>query len=174
MVPGSEPNVPVASVAGLDVLQITDGWAMGQVRDCVVIVWRSQPTSDAFRFRNEQLRALVGRAAGHCALIELVEPTSKPPSDETRRVAMDVFKQLGDQLTAVGFVIEGSEVRSTLARAILTGMMFFVKQLQPTKVFKRSVDVAEWVRGRVQASDPEFSRTIVSALEHLRARIGQR
>jgi hypothetical protein len=173
MEPRFESNASVAKVDGLEVLQITEGWAMGQVLDCLVIVWRSQPTSEAFRFRNEQLRALVGRAEGRCALVELVETTSKPPNDETRRVAMDVFKQLGDRLSAVGFVIEGSAVRSTLARAILTGMMFFVKQLQPTKVFKHAGETADWVRTRVQSTDPEFSRTIVNALEHLRGRIGE-
>ena len=160
--------------AELRVLQVTDGWAMGEVASCLVIVWRTQPTTDAFRFRNERLLELAARVPGQCALVELVETGSKPPTDETRRVAMDVFQRLGKNLSVVGFVIEGSEIRSTLARAVLTGMTFFVKQLQPTKVFKRPVDVASWIAARVHGGNPAIASQLVTAFEQLRGAIGKR
>ena len=159
---------------GLRVVHVTDGWAMGEISGCFAVVWRHQPTHEAFRMRNEQLQALTSRLPRKCALVEVVESTSKAPSDEVRRTAMQVFKQLGDQLSAIGFVLEGSEARSTLNRAILTGMTFFVRQLQPTKVFKRTVDVAEWTAARVQAGDPKFATELVTSLEQLRALIGKR
>lgn len=157
---------------GLRVIQVTDGWAMGELSSCLAVVWRRQPTVEAFRFRNTQLQELAKRAPGKCALVEIIEPGSKPPTDEMRKVAMEVFRQLGGDLGGIGFVLEGNELKSTLNRAILTGMMFFVKQLQPTKVLKRSADLAAWARTRVGSDDPAFETHLVEAFEQLRRLIG--
>ena len=160
------------TVPGLRVVQTTEGWAMGEIAGCLAVVWRQQPTIDAFQFRNTQLLALTQRLPAKCALVEVIESGSKPPSDETRKVAMEVFRKLGGELAGIGFVLEGNELKSTLNRAILTGMMFFVSQLQPTKVFKRSSDLAAWARGRVGSEDPAFEANLVAAFEHLRGLIG--
>jgi hypothetical protein len=161
-------------VPGLRVIASTKGWAFGEVGGCLAIVWRDQPTAEAFRRRNEELLALCGRTPGHCALVEVIEPSSKPPPSDVRRVAMEVFKQLGGNLSAVGFVLEGTEMRSAFARALLTGMMFLTKQLQPWKVFKNPSSMAEWIRPRVGAKDPQFEPNLVFALEHLRGLIASR
>jgi hypothetical protein len=84
---------------------------------------------------------------------------------------MEVFKTLGRDLSGVGFVLEGNQVRTALNRAILTGMMFFVKQLQPTKVFKTAESMAAWIRPLVHADDPRFEADLTTALEHLRSAI---
>jgi len=161
-------------VPGLRVIAATDGWAFGEVGGCLAIVWRDQPTAEAFRRRNEELLAMCGKMPGQCALVEIIEPSSKPPPSDVRRVAMEVFKQLGGNLSAVGFVIEGTEMRSAFARALLTGMMFLTKKLQPTKVFKSASMMAEWIKPRVGAKDPEFEPNLVQALEHLRGLIASR
>jgi hypothetical protein len=154
--------------AGLRVLYVSELCAMGEVDNCVAVVWRAQPTPESFRTRNTFLLDLAARAAGKCALVELIEANAKPPSQETRRVAMEVFKKLGPDLSAIGFVLEGSEMRSALIRAVLTGMMFFVKQLQPTKVFKRQEDMTSWVKPLVQPDNSNFHTELGAAFAHLR------
>lgn len=158
----------------LRIIDVTPGWAMGQFGSCLMVVWRAQPTPEAFRQRNRLLIELAKAEPSKSVLIEIVEETSKAPSDETRRVAMEVFKQLGHDLRAIGFVLEGTHVRSSLNRAVLTGMMFFVKQLQPTKIFKHTREVARWVRPYVGTNGSGFEGALVEALEALRQSIPHR
>lgn len=158
-------------VQGLRIIEVTTGWAIGEFERCLAVVWRQQPTPEAFRTRNAALAALAKEHARRTALIEIVEETSKPPSDETRRVAMEVFKSLGDSLSGIALALEGNQVRSALNRAILTSMMFFVKQLQPTKIFKHPADAARWIKPYVQANEHAFEANLVSALEELRSSI---
>ncbi len=163
------PNVNTSGgPAGLTVHFVNEVCAMGEVDRCLAVVYRGQPSPEDFRTRNGHLVELAKRSPGKCALVELVEANAKPPSQETRRVAMEVFKQLGGDLSAIGFVLEGSEVRAALIRAALTGMMFFVKQLQPTKVFKQVGDMAAWVGPRMHVDDPNFAAELAKAFEHLR------
>jgi len=154
----------------LRVVERTSGWAMGELDCCLLVVWRKQPTSDAFRTRNRALVDLVERYPGKSALVEVVEPTSLPPANETRRVAMQVFKDLGERLSAIGFVIEGSQMKQSVNRAILTTMMFFVKQMQPTKVYKTTAETSAWVRSRVGGS-AELEHRLVRGLDELRRMI---
>jgi len=83
---------------------------------------------------------------------------------------MQVFKDLGDRLSAIGFVIEGSQMKQSVNRAILTTMMFFVKQMQPTKVNKSIAEAASWVRGRVGGT-PDLEPRLARALDELRRSI---
>jgi hypothetical protein len=153
------------------IIEATSGWAMGEVKGCLAVVWRAQPTPEAFKTRNEALKELVKQNAKHSALIEVVEQTSKPPDDATRRVAMEVFKELGSELSAIGFVLEGSQMKSALNRAILTTMTFFVKQLQPTKIFKHPADAVRWVQTQLQSPAAGFETELTATLEQLRAAI---
>ncbi|MEO8846980.1 MAG: hypothetical protein ABI591_28830 [Kofleriaceae bacterium] len=146
---------------------------MGVIDHCLLVIWRTQPTPDAFRFRNTALAAVVAKYPTRAALVEVVEANSTPPQDDARRVAMSVYKDLGDDLTAIAMLIEGSYIRSTLVRAILTTMMFFVKQLQPTKVFRSVSDTAEWIGPAVRAGSG-FEQRLNRAITELRAQIKPR
>jgi hypothetical protein len=155
----------------LRVLEVAAGWAMGEFDGCLAVVWRSQPTGAAFQKRNEILQELVQQRPKRCCLIEVVEETSKPPADDDRRTAMQVFKQLGGDLAAIAFVLEGNQMKSALNRAILTTMTFFVKQLQPTKIFKHPADAARWAKQLVPDAPAAFETELAAALEELRAKI---
>jgi len=170
----SEQDRAEGVALGVRLIDVTDRWAMGEFARCLVVVWRGETTPDAFRKRNAELQDLSRRHRGKCALVEVVETTSPPPSDDTRRVAMEVFKELGADLAGIGFVIEGNQMKSALNRAILTGMTFFVKRLQPTKVFKHSAELARWVRPRVQDEEPGFEARLEAAIEFVRRVIGPR
>jgi hypothetical protein len=149
------------------VIEVTDRWAMGEFERCVAIVWCGQPDVHALTRRGEELLELTKKFPGNCALVEVVESTAKPPSQEARRVAMEVFRTLGNDLTAIGFVLEGNEMRSAMIRAVITGMLFFLKQPQPSKVFKQLQPMIEWLRPRIHAAD-DFGPRLTAALDHLR------
>jgi hypothetical protein len=159
--------------AGLRLIKVTNGWAIGEYERCLAIVWRDQPSIETFRERNDHLVELAKTNPGRCALVEIIETTSKPPGDDARKAAMEVFRKLGGDLSGIGFVVEGTEMRTALLRAILTGMLFFLKQPQPTKVFKRAPEMAAWVRTRVQNDDPGFDQRLLAVLEHLRSLINK-
>jgi hypothetical protein len=154
--------------AGLRVLHVSELCAIGEIDNCVAVVWRAQPTPEEFRTRNQFLLDLAGRAKGKCALVEVVEENAKPGSTDARRAAMEVFGKLGPDLAAIGFVLEGTQLRSSFIRAMLTGMMFFVKQLQPTKIFKHVEDMTSWVKPLVQPDNSNFNSELAAAFDHLR------
>ncbi|MFT3693229.1 MAG: hypothetical protein QM831_08810 [Kofleriaceae bacterium] len=153
--------------SGLRIIDVTPVYSFAELDRCLMIVWRQQPTRDAFERRHQELEALAKRSPKSCAYVEVIESSSKPPTDELRKIAVQVFKKLGKDLSCVGFVIEGTDLRTTMVRAILTGMTFLVPQMQPSKVFKRLGDAGPWVRnflGEDSGFDPRFA----AAFDYLR------
>jgi hypothetical protein len=157
-----------AAPPGLRLIEVTEKWAMGEYERCLAMIWSGQPDPEAMRRRAAQLVELCAKYPGKCALVEVVEPTSKPPDDQTRKIAMDVFRELGPKLSSISFVLEGGQMSSVLARAVITGMLFFLKQPQPSKVFKHVHDMANWVKPRIQPDNADFDAGLAQAFEHLR------
>ena len=153
---------------GLRIIEIGPVCSLGEQERCLFVVWRLQPTRAMFDLRHRVLSELATRHEGQCAYVEVIEATSKPPTDELRKVAVEVFRKLGRDVSCVGFVMEGSELRVALVRAILTGMTFLVPQMQPSKVFKRIGDAASWVRPQIGATEPEFEARFAAAFDYLR------
>jgi hypothetical protein len=152
---------------GVRVIHSTSTCAMAEFERCVITVWKQQPTKEAFDVRHQALLDLSTRHKAKCAYVELIESTSKPPPDDLRKVAVEAFKKLGGDVACVGFVLDGPEMRSAINRAILTTMMFLLPQMQPTKVFKRLSDMAQWVRPRIE-QEPGFDARLVAAFDYLR------
>lgn len=141
--------------------------AMAEFERCIVTVWKLQPTQAAFDIRHTAMSELAAKHKGKCAYVELIEPTSKPPPDNLRKIAVEAFKKLGSDVACVAFVLDGPEMKSALNRAILTTMMFLLPQMQPTKVFKRLTDMAQWVRPRIDQT-PAFESRLVEVFDYLR------
>lgn len=154
--------------SGLRVIEIDPVCSLGEQDRCLFVVWRQQPTRLMFDLRHRVLAELATRHSGQCGYCELIEPTSKPPTDELRKVAVEVFRRLGRDLSCVGFVMEGNELRTALVRTILTGMTFLVPQMQPSKVFKRLTDAAGWIRPQLGSIEPGFEARFAAAFDHLR------
>jgi hypothetical protein len=153
---------------GLRIIDIGAVCSIAEHERCVLTVWRQQPTRAAFDLRHEALLALATQYPKRCAYVEVIEPTSTPPTNELRKVAVEVFRKLGKDLSCVGFVLEGAELRTTMVRAILTGMTFFVPQMQPSKVFKRLTDTPVWMRPHMGETDPAFDTRFLAAFDYLR------
>ena len=153
---------------GLRVIEIGAVFALAELDHCVLAVWRQQPTRAAFDVRHQALAELAASHPRKCAYIEVIESGSTPPTNELRKVAVEVFKKLGRDLSCVSFVVDGAELRSTMVRAILTTMTFFVPQMQPSKVFKRLSDVPAFVRAHAGEMDPGFDARLIAAFDYLR------
>jgi hypothetical protein len=152
---------------GMRIIEVSAGFAMAEFERCLIVVWKLQPTTESFALRHRELLDLAARHKGKCGYVELIESTSKPPPDDLRKTAVEVFKKLGGDISAVAFVLDGPEMRSAINRAILTTMMFLLPQMQPTKVFKRLADMAHWVRPRIDQA-PAFESRLADAFDYLR------
>jgi hypothetical protein len=153
---------------GLRIIEIDPVCSLGERERCLFVVWRQQPTRAMFDLRHRALTDLATRHRGKCAYVEVIEPTSKPPTDELRKVAVEIFRKLGRDVSCVGFIMEGNVLRTALVRAILTGMTFLVPQMQPSKVFKRIGDAATWMRPQIGATEPDFDTRFAAAFDYLR------
>jgi hypothetical protein len=157
--------------AALRILLIDRDYAFGEQAGCMLVVWRGQPTEAAYQSRTRFLLDLTARLPGRCGLLDVVEPSSKPPSPPARKVAAACMKEVGKSLSCVGIVVEGNELRSTLARAVIAGMQMLIRSEQPMRVDKDLLRAAEWMSEMVQANDPDLPARLVESIETLRARI---
>lgn len=151
----------------LRIIEIGAVCSIAEYERCVLVVWRQQPTRAAFDQRHRILTELAARHPRTCAYVEVIESTSTPPTNELRKVAVEVFRKLGSDLGCVGFVLDGTELRTTMVRAILTTMTFFVPQMQPSKVFKRLSDVPAFIHSHIGETGFD-QRTFVAAFDQLR------
>jgi hypothetical protein len=142
-------------------------YGLAEFERCIIADWRLQPNEREFDRRNVALIELADRFPNACAYIEMIEPTSKPPSAPVRKSAMGVFKSLGPKLSCVATIVLGTEVRVTLVRAVISGMTFFVPKFQPLKVFKLTDDAARWVQEQLDESS-EFAQRLTAAADSLR------
>lgn len=156
---------------GLRIVAVTSGWAMAEFCQCLIVVWRDQSTLETVELREKELTALAARFPGHCAAIEVIEATSPPPPAELRPITMRVYEQLAKELSCIALLLEGSSLKQTLNRAVITGMTFLVAQPLPTKAFKHMSDMSQWVKTSIGGDSPSFDSDMAAAIDHLRRRI---
>ena len=161
---GSEPP------AGLRVVESSPIYSLGEFERCIIVDWRLSPTEREFDSRNAALVALAERHPGACACLEIIEPGSKPPPSPLRKYGMEGYRKLGANLCCVAVVVHGTEMRTALIRAVLTGMTFLIPQFQPARVFKDIEAAGRWMRPRL-GMDAEFDRRLLAAGEFLRPRV---
>ena len=53
----------------------------------------------------------------------------------------------------------------------MAGMAFFVRSMQPARVFKHAGDMAAWVRPLVRAEEPDFEAKLLASIDELRRAI---
>lgn len=147
-------------------------YSLAEFERCIIADWRMQPTEQEFGRRNEALIDLAGRFPSACAYLEMIEPSSKPPTAPVRKTAMGVFRSLGPKLSCVATIVHGAELRVTFVRAVLAGMTFFVPHFQPLRVFKETDSAAAWMQGHLHESD-EFARRLTTAADSLRPQATQ-
>jgi hypothetical protein len=155
----------------LRILEVDKSYAFGELHGCLLGVWRGQPDEASFQQRGRYMIDLASRLPGRCGYLEVIEPSSKPPSRAARNVAVQSMKEVGKSLAAVAMVVEGNELRSTLVRAVVTGMLLVFRSDQPMRVDKQLLRSAEWVCGKMESNEPHLPARLVEAIEKLRASI---
>ncbi len=145
-------------------------WAMGEFGPCLMVVWRGTAAEDALLQINERIWDLTQRRPGKCVFINVIEPKSPTPSAAVRKLAMEGLSRPGKALACKVAVIEGHELRSALARAVLTGMMLLRPQDQPTKFFKDTREMSQWVKKQLQDAE-DLDEKIVRSIEIIRSQM---
>jgi hypothetical protein len=145
-----------------------DDWAMGEFGPCLIVIWRGTVTVAALHQVNERIVNLAQRRPGHCAYINVIEKNSPLPSAQTRKLAMEGVEKPGRALTCMAAIIEGNELRSTVVRAIITGMAFLLPKSQPTKMFKDTQQMASWLKKQLPEENLE---QIVPMIEVVRSKM---
>jgi hypothetical protein len=156
---------------GLRVIEISSVCAIGAINGCIANVWAGQPTIESYGVRNRALLEIARQHPGHAALIEIIEESSRPPDDAARKVAMQVFPELGTDLGAIGFVMEGGSWRIALARAVIRSMSLLIPSIQPTKIFKHPTAMLAWVAQQLKDTPEDFTSSTLEAFEYLRQRL---
>ena len=167
-----EGTPPSASDAGIELLVKDKDWAMAEFGPCLIVIWRGTVTQVAMDQVNEQILNITQRRPGNCAYINVIERESPTPPAPLRKSAMVGIARGGKALSCLGVVIEGHELRSTVVRAILTGMALIRAQTQPTKFFKNTQEMSTWVKKQIPtALDNVGDADIVRAIEVVRAQM---
>jgi hypothetical protein len=159
---------PHHTVEQVTIHAVDRDWAMGEFGPCLMVRWRGTVTERALLQINEQIVALTQRCPGKCAYINVIEGSSPTPPASLRKLTMEGLNRPGKALGCMVAVIEGNELRSTIVRAILTGMSLLRVQGPPTRFFKSTEEMSVWVRNHLATVvAAEFDRDIVRAAEVL-------
>jgi hypothetical protein len=144
-------------------------WAMGELGPCLIVCWRGPVTEAALLQINDKIFTFTQQHPGKCAYINVIERSSPTPSAELRKMTMAGLNRPGKALGCMVAVIEGHELRSTVVRAILTGMALLRTHGPPTKFFKNTEEMSRWVTTLLaSAVENDFDRDIVRAAEVIR------
>lgn len=158
---------PIRFAMALTGVRVLPELTYGELDNCMLTVWHEKPTVHSVTELLADLTTFCGRFPGGAAIVQIVEPRSKPPDETVRKASADGLRKVGPNLKVVGFVFEGDQFRVALNRTVLTTLMFFLKQPYPTKVVRTPRDALELVSTRVAVRE-DFVPDGVLALEHLR------
>ena len=146
---------------------VRDGLALGQIGPLCIALWRQEATRPRFDRQAAALAAVVAGHRGTAGFMCIVEPESKPPSNELRRASARMIEAHGSDLAFVAAVIEGSGFHAAITRSVLTAMSRFLPR-NMTKVgfFSSAMDAALW-GGELAPLPP--AQAIVARVQSLRA-----
>ena len=155
----------------VQVLKTMPGTILAATGNVIIAIWRGIATEEMYRRINDELLQLTTRYPQHCAYMQIIETSAKPPTAAHRKIAMDGVKAVGDKLGCVLVVVEGSEIRSTLVRAVLTGMTLLIPRMQKTKISGRVDDGLAWLKKALGLKDENFEADLIAKVKEIRAQI---
>ena len=155
----------------LEVVKTMPGTVLAVTGNVVFAIWRGSATEEMYRRINEELVQLTTRYPRNCAYMQVIEASAKPPTAADRKIAMDGVKAVGDELPCVVVVVEGTAIRSTLVRAVLTGMTLLIPRMQKTKILGRVEDGPTWIKKTLGLNDENFEADLRAKVEEIRRQI---
>ncbi|HEY0194693.1 MAG TPA: hypothetical protein VGC42_26455 [Kofleriaceae bacterium] len=101
------------------------------------------------------------------ACLVVLPSDAKPPSDEIKRTVKNLLSRLANQLSCLGYVVEGTGFKGVAARAALVGMKIFASRPYPiyVEISMREVllkMLPHLVEGQLVTSDVSVIANVIS------------
>jgi hypothetical protein len=141
-----------------------EGFAVGLWGNAVVLHHTRTPTmADVQAIHNAICRAVIGRRT-YCVLTVIGAGAGAP--ERSVRDAMVRSIRYGDgKIVAFGYAILGDGFSNAVSRAVVSGMLLFLKPQYPTKVFATVDAAASWLESRAHEQERVRQLTRRDALE---------
>jgi hypothetical protein len=102
------------------------------------------------------------------ASIVAIEPTSGFPSEEVRRVAVNVSRETSSHTLALAIVVLGDGFWASAIRGVVTTLNSLTKSSNPRKVTRYEHEAVEWAISTLGESSQQYQGLLLSALEQLK------
>lgn len=140
--------------------------ALAHIGPVCAAIWRNDVTPESFAKQRAALADAVQKFPGKAAFLCVIEPTSKPPSDELRKASVAMLDEHGDKLKRVALVIEGTGFRASLVRTVLSGLALTFSRRANMSYFADVTHGGLWMAGPIGI--PSVTQ-LVLAVEEVRA-----
>ena len=100
--------------------------------------------------------------------IVVIDPSSGFPSEETRRVALEVTRFTNPQTVAVAVIVLGDGFWASAIRGVLTTLGFLGKPTHPRKIFRYEEEGVDWAIESIAESPEKYRSNLLAALAQLR------
>lgn len=142
------------------------GVAAAEVGPVCVVLWRGAVTPESFALQSAALSEVVGRHPEGAGFLCVIEPTARPPDDELRRRSAEMITSHGKKLRCVATVVEGSGLKASITRAVLSGISLLARDRTTTAdYFADARAGASWMTEYVKLPSVDV---VLRALEDLR------
>jgi hypothetical protein len=153
----------------LRIIGSSSSLACGIVKNKIAIsVWRGKPSMPDFDIQYGAINQVVEKNPGKCAFLSIIEQTSPRPSKEFEQCATRMFHNFGKRLSAVGYIMEGSDIRRAFVIAIMTSITVLKSTPQPTQAFTDLHSAEKWFRDHLHLRE---AISLFEAIEKVRSAI---
>jgi hypothetical protein len=146
----------------------SDGAAMGTLDAFFLMRCFGEVSPDDMRATlkcHEVLRAY--RPDGSVSVVA-VDPSAAIPSEDTRRVMLEVTRVTNPETVAVAVMILGDGFWASALRGVLTTLGFLGQPTHPRKVFRYEEEGVEWAIESIGESRQKYRTLLLDALAQLR------
>lgn len=156
----------------LSVIESTADHAVGVFGSCIVYVWRDRTTMEGLAALRRAAATLPDGGRVRIALGLVLDGAPPPPSDVRAEMVRIMRDEWGRFILSSAIAFEGTGLRATLVRNVVTGLTFLARQPFPHKIFADCAAAARWLAAEQAKLPPEHARidaaSLAGALEALR------
>ena len=114
--------------------ELTPDYAMTSLDNLFIALWRVHTRLEGIEKYVKHVAALAGQHSSGIGLITIVPPKAVPPESEVRGRLARAFSEAPNVMgSAICF--EGSGLRATIVRSVVTGLTIMSRPVFPHKVF---------------------------------------
>jgi len=135
-----------------------NGVALGICEDTVVIYHARAPTLESVHLIDNAIKhQAVARLERILALV-VIDALSRTPDVEVRNAMQRSLLSHASRTVALAYAIMGTGFSNAAARAVVSGMLVFVRPPYPTKVFPTVSAASQWLLSQGENRSPGDSR----------------